>query len=407
MAVDRDRPPAPRVIQAYFPGGRPPAHLVTRAYPSPHGSRVVAAHPAKVAPRAGAPHAATVQKKSAPHAATLPNRSAPHAATLQRKGGPVPPIAQPSGAGDVHAFQTPSGFLDGAAGRAPKEMPPIVRRKMETFFGSDFSDVRVHVGPEASSIGALAFTVGSDIYFAPGQYEPESRRGQELLGHELTHVVQQREGRVANPFAKGVAVVQDFALEDEADHMGRVIASSPRPSTSYRRELASAAQRREARPREGAPKGGNAQRRGEHKLVVGAYMHEGSRELPEALAGHAFVAIEGPSGDREAFGFSPAHYGQYDPRRDLGKLTRGVEGVVHDDAAAFEKPGVKTRAYTISAEQAEAARERVDEYRSGKRHFSLNGQQCTAFAADVARAADVDETASLGGKAPREVYRKL
>jgi hypothetical protein len=42
---------------------------------------------------------------------------------------------------------------------------------MEAALGANFSDVRVHVGPEASAIGALAFTWGADLHFAPGQYK--------------------------------------------------------------------------------------------------------------------------------------------------------------------------------------------------------------------------------------------
>ena len=51
-------------------------------------------------------------------------------------------------------------------------------------------------------IGAQAYTTGSDIHFAPGQYDPHSPAGQEVLGHELWHVVQQKEGRVG--LAKGL-----------------------------------------------------------------------------------------------------------------------------------------------------------------------------------------------------------
>lgn len=108
-------------------------------------------------------------------------------------------------------------------------LPQDVRAKMESALGANFSDVRIHVGPEASAIGAIAFTWGSDIHFAPGQYNPHTPHGQSLLGHELTHVVQQRAGRVANPFGSGVAVVQDQALEDEADRLGRQAAMSRTP----------------------------------------------------------------------------------------------------------------------------------------------------------------------------------
>jgi Domain of unknown function (DUF4157) len=115
----------------------------------------------------------------------------------------------------VEAFQVP---LRQKSGGLP--LPSEVRTKMETAFSADFSDVRVHVGHEASSLGAIAYTWGSNIHFAPGQYNPHTIQGQKLLGHELWHVVQQRAGRVRNPFGGGVAVVQDHALEAEADRMG-------------------------------------------------------------------------------------------------------------------------------------------------------------------------------------------
>jgi len=81
--------------------------------------------------------------------------------------------------------------------------------------------VRVHEGGEASAMGARAYTQGSDLHFAPGAYEPASARGQELIGHELAHVVQQSEGRVtATRQAKGIAINEDDHLEREADTWG-------------------------------------------------------------------------------------------------------------------------------------------------------------------------------------------
>jgi hypothetical protein len=107
-------------------------------------------------------------------------------------------------------------------------LPREVQAKLESALGAPFGDVRIHVGSEAAAIGAIAFTWGSDIHFAPGQYNPHTQQGQMLLAHELVHVVQQRAGRVSNPFGGGVAVVQDHALEAEADRLGRqaVLASS-------------------------------------------------------------------------------------------------------------------------------------------------------------------------------------
>jgi GNAT superfamily N-acetyltransferase len=113
---------------------------------------------------------------------------------------------------------------------------------MEAALGTSFSDVRIHVGPEASAIGAIAFTWGSDIHFAPGQYNPHTPHGQFLLGHELTHVVQQRAGRVANPFGSGVAVVQDHTLEAEADRLGRMASMHRAPESNSTASASSASQ---------------------------------------------------------------------------------------------------------------------------------------------------------------------
>jgi hypothetical protein len=74
-------------------------------------------------------------------------------------------------------------------------LPDAVRAYMEARIGADFSGVRVHNDSESlelnREIGAKAFTRGTNIYFRPGTYEPRSKQGQELLAHELTHVVQQ------------------------------------------------------------------------------------------------------------------------------------------------------------------------------------------------------------------------
>ena len=70
------------------------------------------------------------------------------------------------------------------------------RAKIEPAMGADFSGVKVHTDTEADrlsrSIQAKAFTTGQDIFFRQGEYEPGSQQGQELLAHELTHVVQQK-----------------------------------------------------------------------------------------------------------------------------------------------------------------------------------------------------------------------
>ncbi|QLE52201.1 DUF4157 domain-containing protein [Nostoc sp. C057] len=71
-----------------------------------------------------------------------------------------------------------------------------IREPMEVAFGADFSGVKVHTDGQSDqlnrSIQARAFTTGQDVFFRQGEYNPGSRGGQELLAHELTHVVQQK-----------------------------------------------------------------------------------------------------------------------------------------------------------------------------------------------------------------------
>jgi hypothetical protein len=110
----------------------------------------------------------------------------------------------------------------------PNKMPKNVQSKMEGAFNSDFSNVKIHQGSKASEVGALAYAQGNDIHFAPGQYDPGSKSGQELLGHELTHVVQQRQGEVKpTTQVNGLAVNDDPGLENEADQMGKRAAEQP------------------------------------------------------------------------------------------------------------------------------------------------------------------------------------
>lgn len=101
-------------------------------------------------------------------------------------------------------------------------IPDAVKQRMEESFNTDFSGVRVHPDSAAApEVGALAYTQGTDIHFAPGQFKPDTSAGQQLLGHELAHVVQQSEGRV-QPTTEigGMPVNDNEGLEHEADVLG-------------------------------------------------------------------------------------------------------------------------------------------------------------------------------------------
>jgi len=187
-----------KVIQGFFLGGQPKLAAVQL--------RIAAAPPIQAKTAAGSP--------GPPVTAFAARPAGPPAPAFAGRQGTV----QRHGSGGAFAVEAgPLGLASGGG----RPLPEAVRGKMEAALGADFANVRVHVGPQAQRIGAIAFTVGSDIYFAPGRYQPDTVHGQQLLGHELAHVVQQRAGRVRNPLGSGLAVVQDHALEAEADRLGQ------------------------------------------------------------------------------------------------------------------------------------------------------------------------------------------
>lgn len=117
----------------------------------------------------------------------------------------------------AEAMYTGSAEVDSVLRSPGWEMEPATRREMESRIGFDFGRVRLHTdaraGESAQGLSARAYTVGSDVVFAPGRYAPQTTEGRHLLAHELTHVVQQTSGaergraaglHVAKPAARTV-----------------------------------------------------------------------------------------------------------------------------------------------------------------------------------------------------------
>jgi hypothetical protein len=97
--------------------------------------------------------------------------------------------------------------IQGARGSG-QPLDENIRQPMEKAFGCvDFSGVKVHTDGQSDqlnrSIQARAFTTGEDVFFRQGEYNPGSRGGQELIAHELTHVVQQNSGAVQRKVKTG------------------------------------------------------------------------------------------------------------------------------------------------------------------------------------------------------------
>lgn len=121
----------------------------------------------------------------------------------------------------------PEARVTETLGRPGSPLAPAVRHDMESALGHDFGDVRVHTDAasagSARAVQAQAYTVGSHVVFGEGRYQPGTTEGRRTLAHELTHVVQQRQGPVdGTPLARsageagGLQVSDPFEREAEA-----------------------------------------------------------------------------------------------------------------------------------------------------------------------------------------------
>jgi len=117
-----------------------------------------------------------------------------------------------------------------------------VQRQMESAFGTNFSQVRVHTDSRADTLNhalsARAFTTGQDIFFRQGEYNPGSSSGKELLAHELTHVVQQT-GGIQTKLAIGQP---NDIYEQEADQVAAIVIQAE-PSDNTKQAISEPLQR--------------------------------------------------------------------------------------------------------------------------------------------------------------------
>ena len=145
--------------------------------------------------------------------------------------------------------RSPVHDVVGSGGGTP--LDESTRSDMEGRFGQDFGDVRVHTDAQASesaeSVGANAYTVGSDIVFRAGQFDAGSPTGQRTLAHELTHVVQQRAGPVDGSDAPGGIKLSDPSdkFEQAAEQSANQIMSTAGPAAATGAQAAPTAQREE------------------------------------------------------------------------------------------------------------------------------------------------------------------
>src|SRR5580698_2290579 len=142
---------------------------------------------------------------------------------------------QKKAAGAARSSATPS--VESGISRSKgsgSSLPSSTRNQMESSFGADFSDVKIHQDSGAKQmnkdLNAQAFTHGKDIYFDSGKYNPGNSAGKHLLAHELTHVVQQTgkgNSKKANPSPSSTAQPSTPVQRSKADTSEPLIQEAP------------------------------------------------------------------------------------------------------------------------------------------------------------------------------------
>ena len=144
-----------------------------------------------------------VMRMVKPIGRTSPTGTRPNGQTEQSNNAPVmlkTTGVQGSNPGNSEA----SSMIQNVTGSSGQPLGTGTQAFFGSRFGHDFSSVRVHTNtPAAASaerLSARAYTTGSNVVFAKGQYAPETNTGKKLLAHELTHVLQQRNQDKGKPF---------------------------------------------------------------------------------------------------------------------------------------------------------------------------------------------------------------
>lgn len=136
-------------------------------------------------------------KEEKPAIHQKPQEKTPVNALGKKDGDKAPqPGSQNDEAGDEAKLQALEEKINARRGKG-KPLNDQVKAEMEQSLSHDFSEVKIHDDKESAelcaSLNAQAFAIGNDVFFNTGKYDPESDQGKELLAHELTHVVQQKD----------------------------------------------------------------------------------------------------------------------------------------------------------------------------------------------------------------------
>jgi len=204
-------------------------------------------------------HASSPAAEVAPHHDTIEPGQSSRSALLRK-----PDHAVASGLVQRKARDA-NGVADGAedavaaaASSSGSRLPDTLMRKFESSLGADLSGVRIHTGGAsehaADAVGAKAYTMGNDIHFGAGHYDPSGSDGQHLLAHEVAHTVQQSGGAQRAQFKLEVSSPGD-SFEHEADRAAVAMVSGGAATVSGASGLSRYALQRQPSSCEGAAYG--------------------------------------------------------------------------------------------------------------------------------------------------------
>ncbi len=177
---------------------------------------------AEVVQKLHSPQSAQIQKEKAEKGDQVQTKSADSKSTdlkpahpLQAVNSTVQRDLNPDGDAASNDFE--SSLNKAKSGGQPLQSQ--LRTKMENAMGANFSGVKVHTDNQADqlnrSVQARAFTTGKDVFFKKGEYNPGTKGGQELIAHELTHVVQQNGTGIQQKESKQQEVQQQEIQQQE------------------------------------------------------------------------------------------------------------------------------------------------------------------------------------------------
>jgi uncharacterized protein DUF4157 len=268
-----------------------------------------------------------------------------------------PPVLRKADGAAAAAGGTASAAAEAAVGDlgAGAALAGADRAFFEARFGRDFSNVRIHDGQAAAAasqaMAARAFTLGSDIAFARGEYRPGTSEGRRLIAHELTHTLQQEGGarrtvqrqQQAGVAQEGHLTEAMCATEDGCDFQdGTGTATGKFTLTIY------------------------ADKEGPFLLIP----------LTEDV-GHSWLRLEDDKGNYWTYGFWPQ------TGFDSSESSKAVEGCVHSPDRAHAKHVTSSQTFELTADQFAAAHDYAKSTCKSRPSYKLFSYNCTTFVTET------------------------